>query len=115
MQTMEINWLVFGLTLAALFLFAVIYAYLTRQMVIRKVEGQTVWMVVGGVSVVVTAFIPTFGLLVPVMVMAGFVAAGLPMIYEYVTRVHDAQRSDLENAKALAAEILKHDDTAPDR
>jgi len=110
-QEITVNWTVFSLTLAALFFFALAYAYMTRQMVIRKVEGQTVWMVVGGVSVVVTAFIPTFGLLVPVMVMAGFVAAGLPMIYEYVTRVTDANRADIEKAKELAKEMLNDGQT----
>ena len=115
-QVISLNWTVFSLTLASLFLFAVSYAYLTRQMVIRKVEGQTAWMVVIGVTVVVVSQVPTFGLLIPALFLAAFAAAGLPMIYEYVTRVHDANRADMDNAKALAARLLNSDDDdAPDR
>ena len=110
-QEITVNWTVFSLTLAALFFFALAYAYMTRQMVIRKVEGQTAWMVVGGVTVVVVSQVLTFGLLIPAMFMAAFAAAGLPMIVEYVTRVTDANRADIEKAKELAKEMLNDGQT----
>ena len=110
-QEITVNWTVFSLTLAALFFFALAYAYMTRQMVIRKVEGQTAWMVVGGVTVVVVSQVLTFGLLIPALFMAAFAAAGLPMIVEYVTRVTDANRADIEKAKELAKEMLNDGQT----
>ena len=114
-QEITVNWTVFSLTLAALFFFALAYAYMTRQMVIRKVEGQTAWMVVGGVTVVVVSQVLTFGLLIPALFMAAFAAAGLPMIFEYVTRVTDANRADIEKAKELAKEMLSNDGQTRDR
>jgi len=110
-QEITVNWTVFSLTLAALFFFALAYAYMTRQMVIRKVEGQTAWMVVGGVTVVVVSQVLTFGLLIPALFLAAFTAAGIPMIVEYVTRVTDANRADIEKAKELAKEMLNDGQT----
>lgn len=114
-QEITLNWTVFGLTLAFLLTFGIGFAVLVRTMVKNHVNGQTAWMVVIGVAVGIVAFLPLFGLLIPAVYLAGFACAGGPMIYEYVTRVNDEEKSDIKNAKARAEELLRHDDTSADR
>ena len=113
-QTIVINWTVFGLTLAGLALFSVLYALLTRWMSIKDVEGQTAWMVVVGVTVTVVALVYTFGLLVIVMTLAAFAASGWAMVVEYVTRVHGIRSADLQKSAELNKELL-HDIQATGR
>ena len=106
MQLVAFNWTVFSLTLAALFFFGVVYAFIVRQMSINNVTGQTAYMVVVGVGVALIASIPTFGLLTVAILFANFAACGLPMVVEYAFRVHDERRRDLEAANALAMKAI---------
>lgn len=108
MQTSAMNWLVFGITLAALFFFGIGYACLVRWMNKNKVSGQTAYMVVGGVTVALIASIPTFGLLSIAILFSYFAACGFPMVIEYGLRVHDERRRDEMDAAALARETLSH-------
>jgi hypothetical protein len=107
MQEIAVNWLVFGLSLAGLLLFGILYALLIRWGSKKEVEGQTAWAVVVGVTATLLAMIPTFGLMTIALMFAGFSASGIPMIVEYVLRIHKAQQTDKENAKGLAKDLLK--------
>jgi hypothetical protein len=106
MQTIATSWLIFGQTLAGLALFGVLYAILTRWMSRGGVEGQTAFMVVGGVTVTVLALIPIFGLVATAMILAAFTASGFPMVVEYVSRVHDSRHADRLKANELAKGLL---------
>lgn len=113
MQAMSFDWAVFGTTLAALFLFGIVYALLVRWLSNHDVEGQTAYAVVGGVTVALLFSIPTFGLLPVAMLFAYFAACGLPMVVEYGDRVHKRRKArmqeqldDEENARRIALESL---------
>lgn len=106
-QEMDVNWTVLGLSLAGLLLFTILYAILVRWASKREVEGQTAWAVVIGVSAVLLAMVPTFGLQAVAIMFCFFGVAGIPMIIEYVLRVHNEQHKDKEAAKALAKDLLK--------
>jgi len=107
MQQMAINWTAFGLSLASLFFFCILYSMLVRWMSKRNVEGQTAWAVVVGVSVTLLAMVPTLGLHTVAIMFCYFTVAGVPMIVEYILRWHAAQSKDKENAKGLAKDLLK--------
>jgi hypothetical protein len=106
MQQIDVNWLVFGLSLAGLLLFGILYSLVIRWGSKKEVEGQTAWAVVVGVTATLLAMIPTFGLATIALMFAGFAASGIPMIVEYVLRINKAQRSDKESAKGLAKDLL---------
>lgn len=113
MQAMSFDWAVFGTTLAALFLFGILYAMLVRWLSNHDVEGQTAYAVVGGVTVALLFSIPSFGLLVVAMLFAYFAACGLPMVVEYGDRVHKRrkareleQQQDEEQARRIALDAL---------
>ena len=107
MQPIAINWTMFSLTLAALFAFGILYALLVRWVSIKQIEGQTAWAVVIGVTVTLLAMIPTFGLITVALMFCFFAASGIPMIVEYILRVHSQQSRDKEKAKGLAKDLLK--------
>lgn len=107
MQQMAMNWMAFGLSLAGLFFFCILYSLLVRWMSKRNVEGQTAWAVVVGVTVTLLAMLPTLGLYTVSIMFCYFTAAGIPMIVEYILRVHAEQTKDKENAKGLAKDLLK--------
>ena len=101
-------YLLFGFVLAALFFAALAYAYLiVRKAAENKVEGQTASFVVLGVGSTVLASVFLIGLVNAAIVLACFVASGLPMIIEYSSRVHSAQRKDQQNAEKVAKDLLK--------
>lgn len=104
---MDMNQPVFGITLAALLFFGILYAMLVRHMSINKVSGQTAYVVVGGVAVALIASIPTFGIETVVIFFCYFAACGLPMVIEYDLRVHNERRRDEEAAAALAKEAMQ--------
>jgi uncharacterized membrane protein YhaH (DUF805 family) len=107
MQETAVNWTVFGLTLAGLFVFGVLYAMLVRSASKRNLEGQIAWAVVVGVAATLAALIPLLGLMNIALAAAGFTASGIPMIVEYLLRANKEHQSDKEKAQALAKEILK--------
>lgn len=111
-QAIAPNWFVFSLTLADLLLFGIFYALLVRYMWVRKVEGQTAYMVVFGVGFALTASIFTFGLPVVGILFAYFGACGLPMVIEYAHRVHLERRRDVDAAASLAKEAMDAKQTA---
>ena len=87
MQEMASNWPVIGLILAGEFIFGVGYAILTRHVARHGPQGQTVWLVVGGVAGVVAIASPVLGLELVGFLAACFSAAGLSMIVEYLGRM----------------------------
>ncbi len=109
-QEKAIDWTVFGLSLAGLFLVCVFYALAVRMLSKEKLEGQTAWAVVIGVAITLTAMLPFFGLEIVAYILCYFVAAGIPMIIEYIDRVHREQVNDTEKARSLAREIIDNDD-----
>lgn len=115
MQEITLNWSTFGVVLVDVFFFGVLYALFVRWLWTKKVEGQTAWLVVGGVAVVLTLSIALFGLLIIAVLFALFAAAGLPMVAEYVERVHRIHMRDLEAAQKLARETVDDADASPDR
>lgn len=115
MQEITLNWSTFGIVLVDVFFFGVLYALFVRWLWTKKVEGQTAWLVVGGVAVVLTLSIALFGLLIIAVLFALFAAAGLPMVAEYVERVHRIHMRDLEAAQKLARETVDDADPSPDR
>ncbi len=114
MQLLAFDWMLFSLTLVALLLFGIEYAWLVRRMWMNKVEGQTAYMVVGGVTIALLISIPTFGLFSVVILFAYFAACGLPMVIEYVMRVHNERRKDLDTATAIAKEAINNEEPGND-
>lgn len=106
MQTSSINYPVFILTLAVLLFFGVIYAYVVRRMAEAAVQGQTAYTVVVGVGVTVVASGMLIGWENVMLLICCFGASGLPMILEYVSRVHREQKRDRSEAKAVAKDLL---------
>ena len=116
-QTIAINWTIFSLTVVALALFGICYAFLVNWMSRKQVTGQTAYLVVGGVGMALVASVPTFGLEAVAISFAYFTACGLPMVIEYNYRVHQERRRDEEAAQALAKEAINlqaddHDEPA---
>jgi len=99
----------FGLSLVGLFFFAVLYAMLVRLASKKKLEGQTAWAVVVGVAATLLAMVPTLGLEVVAIIFCYFTVAGIPMIVEYVLRVHAEHREDEEKAKGIARDLIGDD------
>ena len=112
-QAIAINWIVFSLCLVNAMFFGIFYALFVRWISIKQVDGQTAYLVVGGVGVVLLLTIPLIGLINALVVFALFGAAGLPMVIEYVDRVHQEYRRDLQHAESLAREVVKNDNETP--
>ncbi len=106
MQFSDVDWPNFGLVLASLFLFGCLYAALVRFMARRLVEGQTAWQVVIGVAVTCGTAGLIIGIQAVLILAACFVASGLPMIVEYVSRVESDRRADHEAAKRHGKDLL---------
>lgn len=107
MQEIAINWTNFSLSLAATFVFGVLFASLVHWSAKRKMIGQTAWAVAIGVTVTLLAMIPIFGLLVVAIMFCYFMASGIPMIVEYILRVQKEMDQDTEKARDLAKDLLK--------
>jgi putative flippase GtrA len=106
MQFTSINYPVFSLTLSALFLFGLIYAYIVNRLAKAGVQGQTAYTVVVGVGVTVLAAGWLIGWVNVILLLACFAASGAPMIVEYVLRTHKEQKRDQQNAQAVAKDLL---------
>lgn len=115
MQEITLNWSVFGVVLVDAFFFGVFYSLFVRWLWTKKVEDQTVWLVVGGVAVVLVLSIALFGLLIIAVLFALFAAAGLPMVAEYVGRIHLIKQRDAQTARELEKETVCDADPSPDR
>jgi hypothetical protein len=98
--------------LAGLFPLAVLYAMLVRWASKKKLVGQTAWAVAIGVSGTLLAMVPALGLEVVAIIFCYFAVAGIPMIVEYVLRVHNEQRNDEEKAKGIARDLIGNDEQA---
>lgn len=107
MQLKDLDQQVFSNSLALAFLLGVLYAMLVRWVAKKDLEGQTAWAVAVGVVMTLLAMIPTLGLETVAIVFCFFTATGIPMIVEYVQRVHSEKRRDKEGADELAKDILK--------
>jgi hypothetical protein len=107
MQQIAIHWTFFSLTLAATFVFGILFAALVRWSARRKMIGQTAWAVVIGVTFTLLAMIPVFGLNVVAIIFCYFAASGIPMIVEYILRVQKEMDQDSEKARDLAKDLLK--------
>ena len=105
MQFSDVNWLTFGFVLAGLVLFGCFYAALVRFMAKRGADGQTAWMVVGGVAITLCGSIFIVGLQAALLMLACFAASGLPMVVEYVWRYESARRADHEQAKRHSKDV----------
>lgn len=115
-QTLELDWLVFSAVLADALLFGICYALLVRWLYVKKVEDQTVWLVVFGVGSILVISIAFFGLLIVALFFALFAAAGLPMTIEYVGRIHLMRLRDAEEARRLLdREAVQDADASTDR
>lgn len=114
-QAMAFNWAFFGFILADALLFGIFYALFVRWISKAKIEGQTAYLVVGGVSAVLLLASVMVGLVSMAILFALFAAAGLPMVIEYVDRVHHERRRDLEALKRFAQEEVGDEHKAADR
>lgn len=90
---MELNWLLFGLILAGEFIFALGLASLVRWMARKGVFGQTLWMVVVGVAGTVSITGPLIGWETVGILAVCFLASGIPMAVEYLSRISDEQEA----------------------
>lgn len=104
-QFSGVNWLIFGLVLAGLNLFGWLFAALVRNMAKRRVEGQTAWLVVVGVAVTGGASALLIGIENALLLASCFVASGIPMVVEYVSRVEAERQADHELAKRQSKDI----------
>ena len=114
MQLKDVNWLVFGWSLAAAFVFGVIYAAFIRWVSKKGLIGQTAWSVVVGVTFTLLTMIPFFSLNTVALMFAYFGAAGTPMIIEYIARVQTEIRKDAESAREVAKGLV-NDQQTPNR
>jgi 4-hydroxybenzoate polyprenyltransferase len=106
MQHLDPTQPVFSLTLAAAFIFGVLFASLVRWASGRKMVGQTAFAVIVGVTGTLLIAIPFFGLNIIVLLFPYFIASGLPMIVEYILRVQKEIDQDKQSAKDLAKDLL---------
>lgn len=107
MQEIAPNWHEIAPTLIGLFIFGFAFAVLIRWGSKKKVEGQTAWAVAIGVFVTVLALIPILGLNDIVIILSGFIASGVPMIFEYLDRVTKQQHADKAQADEIAKRLLE--------
>lgn len=107
MEQIAINWTNFGWTLAGAFVFGVLFAGLVRWASRRQIVGQTAWAVVVGVSAVLVIMMPVYGLILVAAAFCYFVAAGLPMVIEYIDRVQQEIEKDRASAKEQAKDLLR--------
>jgi lysylphosphatidylglycerol synthetase-like protein (DUF2156 family) len=107
MQSMATFWPVFGLVLAVLVLFGVGYNALTQHLERSgQVRGFVSLLVAGGTAVTIMASGLLIGLVPALVVLACFVASGLPMMVGSVQRYVDERAADEKAARELAKEAL---------
>ena len=109
-QELAAIWTIFSDILVLLFAFSLVYAVLIRYAANKGVEGQTAWAVVIGVGITVIAFIPIFGLIPVFMLLAGFSASGFFVIIEYLLRVYQARKKDIEDSNVVQKRMMQSDD-----
>jgi hypothetical protein len=102
-----INWAIFGLVLVILAMYGTMFGYLVRWLAKHQVDGQTAYMVVVGVSVTLIGLGLVIGWQSAAIAFACFAASGLPMVIEYVSRVHTLRVRDQKQADDLAKDLLK--------
>jgi hypothetical protein len=107
MQFSALDYPVFILTIISLFLFGVLYAAFVRHLARQSVEGQTAYLVVVGVGVTLLGATAVIGIETALLLFACFAASGLPMVVEYILRMHLARRRDQEQAKQAARDLLQ--------
>jgi hypothetical protein len=107
MEKIAPNWTVYGLSLAAALIFGIIFAMVVRWASKRQMVAQTAFAVVVGVTATLLIATPFFGVDVITYLFPYFIAAGLPMIFEYVLRIEAAIRKDKERAQDVAKDFLK--------
>lgn len=106
MQFLSANHPIFILTMIALLLFGMVFAYVVRRLADAGVQGQTAYTVVVGVGATVLASGLLIGWGNVVLLFCCFGASGLPMILEYASRVHREQKRDQSEAKSVAQDLL---------
>jgi len=114
MQFSGANWMIFGWSLAAAFVFGIVYASLIRWISKKNLIGQTAWSVVCGVAVTLLFMVPVLGIENVALIFCFFAASGLPMIVEYLSRIQAELQQDKNKAAELTRELL-NDHEASDR
>lgn len=99
MQFLAVNWQVFGTVWVIVFLVCSLYALLVRAIANSGVDGQTGWMVVVGVVIVLVGLAFVAGLELALIAAGLFAAGGIPMLVEYLSRVQKAKKKDHEQAE----------------
>ena len=114
LMTMQIStetWLV--LALVGLALFGWVFNRLVQQLEDETPEhGYTAFLVVVGVTVTVLVLTPFIGVPAAVLLLAGFLASGLPMIIGSVGRALARLRSEREALRAEARRAMDDGDAA---
>jgi hypothetical protein len=93
--------------LVLLFMFGAWFGWLVRWLALHQVDGQTAYMVVIGVFVTLLGLGLVAGWQVAGLALACFAASGLPMVLEYVSRIHALRMRDRKQAEKLAKELLR--------
>jgi hypothetical protein len=110
LQSMPSFWLVFGLVLVGLVLFGFAYNALTSHLErTGKARGFVSLLVAGGTAVTIGAAGLLIGFGPALIVLACFVASGLPMMIGSMKRYVEERAKDEQAARELAKESL--DDT----
>lgn len=107
MEQIALNWTVYGWTLAAAFIFGVLFALVVRWASKRQMVGQVAFAVIIGVAFTLLIAIPFFGLTLIAYLFPYFIASGAPMILEYILRVQAEIQHDKEESQKLAKDLLK--------
>ena len=114
LMTMQIStetWLV--LALVGLALFGWVFNRLVQRLEEETPEhGYTAFLVAVGVLVTVAVMAPLIGLQATALLLAGFVASGLPMIVGSVGRSLARMRSERELLRAEARRAMDDGDAA---
>lgn len=95
---MSAKWIFFGMVFLLLVVFGIGYNALVNRLGQRK-EGYTSFLVVGGVLLTLTGSAFVIGLENTLMVLALFVASGVPMIIGEITRVIRARNKIYSEAE----------------
>jgi len=100
MQCNSVDWQTFGLVLALVFVFSMGLAFLTRLVNNHKLRGQTFWLVVVGVAMVVAMMGFVIGWLAVGLLVVGFAVAAIPMAVEYFWRtLHEQFEANTETER----------------
>ena len=111
MQLKDINWNNFGWSLAAAFIFGVLYACFIHWISKKGLIGQTAWSVVVGVTFTLLTMIPLFGIEPVALMFAYFGVSGTPMIIEYIARIQAEIKRDAESARDVAKGFVNDQQT----